>query len=316
VNPEPVFWKQHLDRVARVLARRREAIERRVETLRAQFPQAARFDEELRLLREADERFLTRCQEWSGELLVLARDALIEAAGHTDELGLRWDHRREAFELLTSNSSDPTPLRSGPQLILADAVDTLLSGTAEPVSYPIVFTHETTANHRAVAQALLYAAVALAAEELIAEGQLRRVQIQPDLPDSLPDPGTFGFVHEGELSRRVESFVDTDPDAHWCIWLETRGDDLSAARWVLRDLKGATLAVEIDPELRRLRLRHQSPSTIVRKRRTVFVDPTAARSVDCYFATAEDTEAALKGVLQSRIREGFRLVTNVEPPSE
>ena len=309
MNEELPRWRRLLGDLGEPLQARRRRLEEEVAALKSDYPSAARFDDELDDLKAADAQLLDRLRETLGDAHRQAHEALNRHLSEPGELRLWWDDPAETLRLADTS-------------LLPEFLPDILRDIRGPVAYPIVFSHEASTNHRAVAITALVVTVVDAAEGLVTadtrltlEAGGRSIPITPDGAhrDDLPSPHHLGFVTDGELERRIRDFVDTDPEAHWQHWLHTHGE-ANEGCWSLRDPAGTVLTFLLDPDLRRLRVTRQAPSQVTRKRRHVFVDPVDATHSDRYFATAADAKAALHQTMQRRLHDGFRLVPSTSDP--
>ena len=123
----------------------------------------------------------------------------------------------------------------------------------------------------------------------------------------IPEAEVFGFRAQGELFRRLRDFSQTDAEAHWIYWID-EGRRRRLELRVLREQGGAMLEVEVDRQLRRLRILERPRSTVVRKRRHVFVDTHAQRARDRFFSTTERLDEAARQQMRKLIDEGYRII--------
>ena len=316
-----------VDRECGRLLLRARRLRDRVDQLQKHYEWAVDFAAEVRAEARADEHLasILRHWNWSGEEAAIEEQLaqVLEDASDPRRLHLYWDDDYGIFlphsDLLVWRS------RNGRFAIdvdeLADRILDRHGESAEArVTYPILLTHQVQINHRAVARAVAWALVISAVERRIENDNnisticLRSGEFSLEFDGSASPNGTavpgaesFGYSAEGELERRIEEFDQVDPRAHWERWRRSRRRE-ALERRTLRRQDGQQLVVELDRELRRLRLAESPASAVVRKRHRVFVDPRPAQIEDRYFADQDSLDAAVEEVLKHRIEAGYRLV--------
>lgn len=284
--------------------------------LEARYESAKALRQELEPLLERDRAFVARLEEAAECLrpLGVQMRALMKEADARGESSLRLVWRGDEGRFVVQGAGAVIDVDAAVEpLFIADA-------KAQSVGYPIIFTHQTFEDQRAVGYAIGLAVIFEVAQTSLKQGSALK-EVCFELLDravvlsssgtlneeALPSAEDFGFSRHGEVSRRIEEFSTTDPAAHRVKWLQERG---AAAHevWVLRDHLGALLQVEVDRELRRIRLIEQPLSQVIRKRTMVFVDPRPLEVEDGYFAQASEISGALKELLSKRIEQGYRIV--------
>ncbi len=307
-----------IDRESGRLLSRAKKLRQMVASLVEDYPTARQFADEVQSVAATDETVAARLRrwDWEEELVGLGEQLkrVFQSGDSSVVLELDW---HDDLGLFIQRSPEPAwrTAAERPGVDVAELVDRLLEtgddrGKNWAVSYPIIFSHQAEANHRAVARAIGWAAVKMVSQKMVAcEGEgPEAVHFYRDGREvSDCDACDFGYSARGELVRRIEAFEQVDPGAHWVFWMKNRE---SAPREVreLQEQAGTRIAVEVERPLRRLRVVESPPSKVVRKRHTVFVDACESRRRDRYFATEEALDKAVEDSLRRRIADGFRIV--------
>lgn len=311
------------DEIAR-LERRRERWEEGLRRLEERYPSAASLRVELAPLLERERSFGLRLKEAKKRLAPLKAElrALFEdfSARGERELTLVW--RADEGLLSRAERGGAWRRQGGESVDLDGALRELLTdlASAQGVGYPIIFTHQNIEDQRALAYAIGWAFILVSAQELILEEQLldgmcfeifeRQIELRQGhllSREEFLEATDFGFSEDGEVWRRIQEFDLADPEAHQLKWLSEMREAAEETR-VLRAQSGALLQVEVDRELRRIRLIEQPLSQVIRKRTMVFVEPSPLEVEDFYLAQASELSRSLKGLLRERIEQGYRMI--------
>ncbi len=315
------------DEEARRLRQSRRRLSRKWSGLRERYPTADRLSADVEAVHKAYGGFLDAIgsMDWTGVLDGLGRqiDAVLDGAEQGDPT-LNWDRDRGVF-----GGAGSELVWRGDEEMVVDvagwierplAVDEVSTGHGEKVSYPIIFTHQVEANLRAIARAIGWGATIVSAARRLRERGgdhklvLRRhgesFAIGAASTQALsrrPTAEDFGFDDHGELFRRIDDFDQIDADAHWIRWMEKRQRAPQEVR-ILREQSGRRLRIEMDRQLRRMRIIDEPATAVVRKRRHVFAEPGKARIEDRYVAAVDDLDAALNAEIAHRLQDGFRII--------
>lgn len=312
--------------VGRISLRGRRLLAKLDELMR-RYPSASKLAGEVEAVARAHRRFIAALQQcdWPGAIDD-AGGRLAEMIAASDDprvLRLRWVGEPGGF--CVDGNAPVWRLRSEePTLDVVELIGARLQMSApadEPegddLAEPL---RRAGADHRAVVSTLGWAVVTAAAcRRLDADGRLREVRLRgggddirlqsahrPPL-ERLPGPEAFGFQPRDATGRRLERFVDTDPQAHFHCWVD-RPRDAPGEMRVLRKQRGGRIRLELDRRLRRLRIIRRPESEVVRNRRHVFVDEQPATTRDHFWATARGLENATERKLREWIAEGWRIV--------
>lgn len=323
---EVAVMRRIADREGERLRRECRCLTQALEAQRKRYPTAKRLAGEVEGLRSAHAAFLAQLEamNWERVLGELGRqiEEMLREEESSETVVMRWESERGGFRPETTGPAwwrgDGWRVDVAKWVEARLEVDEGAKRHGEGVTYPIIFTHQVRANHRAVARAVGWGATWVCLRRRLADGDGPAVRlchpdgelvVDGDGDDERERPGAavFGYDDRGELLRRIEQFDEVDADAHWIRWMERRRRGRREYR-VMRESGGTRLGIELDRQLRRLRLVERPESQVVRKRRHVFAEPQAARIDDRYVASGDELDAALEEEVARRIDEGYRIV--------
>ncbi len=308
---QPAGGDERLMAARQRLRQRCIQLERAYGELRSRFEQAAVMEGDVQAVIDAYESSIEALEGESMKRLMMAIGQEVGSQAWSGEVA--WRCR---FELgLVKWEGEELDLDRLVQRVLPMGV--LETRQGQGVTYPIIFSHQAEKNIRAVQLALMWSALGRWCAERIrgqekeasvalVEGD-RRVIIDEEGITAMVRADDLGWKDHSEIDARIEGFVQRDPGAHR-QWVEAKRQPGETQRFLFRDPRGATVAMECQPRWRRVVIRRREATEVFRHRRDVFAEQGQRWRKDLVAADEEALEECWQRCVERWVEQGFRLV--------